>query len=118
MIVYNGALYLRATDGTDGWELYKYNGSTLSPVADINSGAGNGLAASVTFGVYNNTLYFGAASDGTNYKLYKYDGIGVTQVVVSAWGANPNPGQSAVFNGRLYFSATDGTTGVELWVLY
>jgi ELWxxDGT repeat protein len=118
MIVYNGALYLRATDGTDGWELYKYNGSTLSPVADINSGAGDGLAASVTFGVYNNTLYFGATDGVHGNQLYKYDGTSVTQAATINSSGDANPGQFAVLNNRLYFAATDGTTGTELWVLY
>jgi hypothetical protein len=29
-----------------------------------------------------------------------------------------NPGQFVVFNGKLYFSATDGVHGTELWSLY
>ncbi len=29
-----------------------------------------------------------------------------------------NPGHFAVFNNKLYFAATDGNNGVEIWVLY
>jgi ELWxxDGT repeat protein len=118
MIVYNGALYLRATDGTDGYELYKYDGITLSRVADINPGPGDGLACTVTFGVYNNALYFGATDGVHGNQLYKCDGTGVTLVKTINPTGNANPGQFAVYNERLYFQASDGSSGAELWVMY
>jgi ELWxxDGT repeat protein len=123
MIVYNNALYFRATDGASGYELYKYDGSTLSRVADLNPGSGDGLASTVTFGVYSGALYFGA-TDGTSVgnQLYKYDGTSVTLVRTINPTGDANPGQFAAVmingNQRLCFSANDGTNGAELWVLY
>jgi hypothetical protein len=51
-------------------------------------------------------------------QLYKYDGTSVTQAATINSSGDANPGQFAVLNNRLYFAATDGTTGTELWVLY
>ena len=66
-------LYFRATDGTNGYELWKSDGTASGTVMvkDINSGSGDSSPSSLT--AVGNTLYF-QADDGTNgYELWKYD---------------------------------------------
>jgi hypothetical protein len=75
------------------------------------------VGANVTFGVLNNVLYFPATADGTHYDLYKYDGSSVTLVKTFGATAAQAPGQFSAVNGKVYFQANDGTTGMELWVL-
>ncbi len=71
LTVFNNELYFNAYDGTNGYELWKYDGTNApSMVADINSGSGSSSPSRLT--VLNNELYF-RASDGTyGYELWKY----------------------------------------------
>ena len=67
-------LYFSATDGTDGRELWKTDGTSSGTVLvkDINSGAGSSLPSA--FVVFNNTLFF-RADDGINgFELWESDG--------------------------------------------
>jgi ELWxxDGT repeat protein len=110
MVVCNGALFLRSTDGA----LQKYNGSSFT---NLTNGSLT-LGTNVTFGVLNNVLYFPATADGTHYDLYKYDGSSVTLVKTFGSTMAQAPGQFSAVNGKLYFQANDGTAGMELWVLH
>jgi ELWxxDGT repeat protein len=62
LTVYDGKLYFQAYDGTNGSELWVYDGSTASMVADINS---SGSSSPDNLTVYDGRLYF-QANDGTN----------------------------------------------------
>ena len=113
-------LYFSANDGSTGVELWKFDGSTASRVADIYSGTDssnipyNSYPTSLT--AISNTLYF-AANDGTHgTELWKSDSTGTTIVK----DINPNSGSSypthlTAVGGTLYFSANNGSKGVELW---
>ena len=71
LTVFNNELYFSAYDATNGYELWKYDGTNApSMVANINPGSGNSYPESLT--VFNNELYF-SADDGTNgVELWKY----------------------------------------------
>jgi len=117
-------LYFRAQDGTNGYELWKSDGTASGTVMvkDINSGGSGSFPDGLT--AVGNILYF-AANDGTNgHELWKSDGTANGTVMVKDINIGPAdsidvytheaPGMTAVGN-TLYFSATDGTNGFELW---
>jgi len=69
-------------------------------------------------------LYFAAGGPGDGYELWKSDGTAEGTVLVKniyavAGGPNPsggsNPAHLTDVNGTLFFSAHNGTEGVELW---
>ncbi|MEL0332101.1 MAG: ELWxxDGT repeat protein, partial [Candidatus Poseidoniales archaeon] len=132
-------LYFRGNDGTNGWELWKSDGtdSGTEMVKDINSGQGWGMHWTSRFtpvGV-GNEVYF-AATDGTNgNELWKTDGTASGTVMVknindgsvypysqdslnpTTHDVCPEPGRRHCIemNNEFYFSATNATNGTELW---
>jgi ELWxxDGT repeat protein len=110
-------LFFRASDGTNGGELWKSDGTTAGTVMvkDIYSGSSSGSADHLT--AVGNTLYF-KASDGTNgAELWKSDGTTAGTVMVkdiNSGGASIPQHLTAVGN-TLFFQAIDGTNGNELW---
>ena len=104
MAVFNGALYYSATDFL-GTELYGYDGSNVTRLADYVAGG--------KF-VYNGALYFDEGF--TDDELYKYDGTNVSLVANIYPGPTGSfPSSFAVYNGVMYFRATDAIAGSELW---
>lgn len=72
LTVFNNALYFSANGDASGFELWKFDGTTATRVADINT-AGNSSPAYLT--VHNNELYFQAnGNDGTGLELWKFRG--------------------------------------------
>ncbi len=114
----NNTVFFRATDPTNGYELWKSDGTGTGTVLvkDIRPGA-PGSYPGYLINV-NGTLLF-RANDGSNgYELWKSDGTGAGTVQVK----DIQPGASNSFtyfltnvNGTLFFSANDGTSGQELW---
>ncbi len=119
-----GTIYFAANDGTNGNELWKTDGTTAGTtlVKDINTSAAGADSNPSGLTNLNGTLVFRAHDGLTGNELWKSDGTsaGTTQVINlrPAGGGSDlgsDPGSLTSANGLLYFSANDGTNGVELW---
>jgi ELWxxDGT repeat protein len=118
LTVFGDELVFHADDGTTGIEVWGYDGTSVTQIADIKPGAANGLIGPFLFSVFGNELIFTASDGATGPELWGYDGTNVTQV------ADIDPGSSGsfagfhgftVFGGELVFPADDAMTGEEPW---
>ncbi|HEY2354847.1 MAG TPA: ELWxxDGT repeat protein [Gaiellaceae bacterium] len=120
----NGTLYFSANDGSTGPELWKSDGTAAGTVRvkDIRPGPGGSLRYGAQFTNVNGTLFF-TADDGTaGAELWKSDGTTAGTVLVkdihpgdASYNYGSYPSSLTNVNGTLFFAATDGTTGTELW---
>jgi ELWxxDGT repeat protein len=137
---FDGKLFFRANDGTTGAELWTSDGtaSGTTLLKDINPSQGYyyygtyypGPQGSYPgqFTAVGGTLFF-VANDGTDgNELWKTDGTATGTALVADLDTgsstdyfgdvNPNssnPRSLTAFHGLVYFSATDGSDGRELW---
>ena len=133
----NGTLYFSADDGSRGRELWKSNGTSAGTVLvkDIRVASVGSFPAQLT--TVGNQLFFIANDGNTGAELWKSDGTSTGTVFVRdintgvyytqgygpggypiTYGPFPNPAGAANlmnFNGELFFSASDGVHGNELW---
>jgi ELWxxDGT repeat protein len=126
-----GTLFFPVSDGTHGDELWRTDGTAAGTqmVADINPGSGSSYPSNLIN--VGGTLFF-SANDGTHgTELWRSNGVTSGTVLVKdiSPGSHlagptghqylvPNssyPGNLMNFAGTLFFSANDGTHGVELW---
>jgi ELWxxDGT repeat protein len=112
--VFDNALYFNADDGVHGRELWKYDGTTTSLVADLNPGSGSSGPDYLT--VFDNALYF-SANDGVHGRyLWKYDGTTASLVAdINPGSGHSYPTNLTVFDNALYFIAYDGVHDRDLW---
>jgi ELWxxDGT repeat protein len=117
-IEYNGRLFFLADDGTHGYELWATDGTTSGTqmVKDIAPGISN-AGISIDFGMvlFNNKLFF-IANDGMHGReLWVSDGTTNGTNLIKDINANGDAFVSTVhftlYNGILYFIATDVTNG-------
>jgi len=120
--IFGSTLYFQATDGTNGAELWKSDGTEAGTVMvkDIYPGSSDGNP--VELAVINTTLFFRATDSASGYKLWKSDGTEAGTVIVKVLnsdsefslitGGNSN---FTVLNNALYFLSNDGVHGQELW---
>jgi ELWxxDGT repeat protein len=127
----NGTLYFAANDGTNGFELWKSDGSSggttiVTPGGGINANPGpSASSAPHELTNVNGTLLFAAFTGNSGNELWKTDGTPTgTELVMDINPGNTedppfedssNPGELTSVGSTLYFSAYDGIKGAELW---
>ncbi len=121
LTIYNNELYFSAFTNTNGRELYKTNGTTVTLVKDIAVGTEDGIENS-TFIELNGLLYFFAQDTaGTGFDLWRTDGTTNGTVKMVNHNSNSIAGNKLYFrklNNELYFLAqdmNDVTVGIELY---
>jgi ELWxxDGT repeat protein len=122
-IPYNGFVYCNATDGVNGFELVRTDGTLAGTtlVKDIVPGAAEGNPG--PFAVLGNRLFFFATDPTNGTELWISDGtsagtnllIDIAPGVASSVTNSPFAANLVVAGDRLFFPANDGTNGVELW---
>ncbi len=117
----NGWAYSAATNLGNNQEPWVLNVTTLEvrQLAEIQPGIGSSLSQEFT--QLGNDVYFRGNSGSTDNQLFKvtFDGngdpVGIELVRDINTSGNDNVGNIAVYNGELYFAATNGSDGRELW---
>ncbi len=121
-----GTLFFTANDGTNGYELWKSDGTQAGTVLvkDIWPGSlpSSPWSSRSDLTNVNGTLFFVAADGVHGSELWKSDGTEAGTVLVKdIWpGSDPSscysgPSSLTNVNGTLFFIANDGTHGYELW---
>jgi ELWxxDGT repeat protein len=111
LAVFDEKLFFTVDNGSDGLELYVNDTGAITLFKDLNPGPEGSDVRELT--VSGNTLYFIA-----NDNLYKSDGTAAnTEKVSSFTSSEYHRGRNlyAVGDGKVIFSANDGTHGHEPW---
>ncbi|MFM7166835.1 MAG: ELWxxDGT repeat protein [Planctomycetaceae bacterium] len=119
--ILNDVLYFTATNGTEGYELWRTDGTAAgtSMVIDLWTGADSGRPDSIK--VLNGCLTFAAMTSYSGWQLWSSDGTALgTQLLSDAYVMWSYPSSLLVVPGLtggsvLYFAADDGVHGTELW---
>ncbi|PQJ78549.1 T9SS type A sorting domain-containing protein [Polaribacter porphyrae] len=119
-IGYNNKVYFTADNAINGRELWVTDGTETNTkmITDMHPGANDSFYVAPNFTVYKNELYFTGFTPATGVELYKMNANEtITNVLdINPGGANHSyPKDLFVFDGKLFFSADDGTNGYELW---
>jgi ELWxxDGT repeat protein len=130
---FNGAVYFAANGGTNNSGLWKSDGTAAGTVFV----KGISRFSTVRFTTVGSTLYFAAESNNKGIELWKSDGTtaGTSMVkdiddgthqdfyfdpfffdpIIYTAPNSSSPAELTNVDGTLYFTATDGTAGRELW---
>lgn len=118
---YAGKLYFKATDGTNGAELWSTDGTSAGTTfIDLWPGPGSGSPYCIT--VLNGKLIFSASDSLHGSELWTSDGTtGGTSMIkdINPGMVSSSPGDYSaftLFNGKLYYDAVTVASGDELWV--
>ena len=118
-----------ADNGANGRELWKTDGTTAGTalLKEIRPGAYGGFSnyAPGQFAVAGGTVFFAADNGANGMELWKTNGTTAGTVLVRdiqpgtysvGQGKSSSPEELTAAGGRLFFTADDGVSGVELWI--
>ncbi|MBS1587596.1 MAG: T9SS type A sorting domain-containing protein [Bacteroidetes bacterium] len=121
-VVCSGKIYFQNDNDTAGAELWISDGTTIGTymVKDIEPGSFG--SSPREFVELNGKVFFGATTQNEGAEVWITDGTDAGTHIIK--DINPGPASSrhstayspVVYNGRIYFRATDGVHGQELWV--
>jgi ELWxxDGT repeat protein len=118
----NGTLFFQASDGTNGNELWKSDGTEVGTTMVKDIAVPNGHALNSSSPMFltnvNGTLFFTAENGTEGRELWKSSGteLGTTMVKdINPGSGGSSPADLTAINSTLFFSANDGTNGYELW---
>jgi trimeric autotransporter adhesin len=114
----HNVMFFAATNGINGMELWKTDGTDNGTVMvkDIKAGSANSSIGYLT--EVNHALFFVANNGSNGTELWKSDGTtaGTTMVKdIRPGSMGSNPSGLVNLNGVVYFAADDGINGMELW---
>jgi ELWxxDGT repeat protein len=118
----NGSLIFAADDGTHGNELFISDGTAAGTkiLKDIRPGSGDSNPGNLKYA--DGKIYF-TADDGVNgSELWVTDGTAAHTFMIKNINTNTSgsddsyPSGFTAYNGKVYFSATDGDYGFQLYV--
>ncbi|MEO6949422.1 MAG: T9SS type A sorting domain-containing protein [Ginsengibacter sp.] len=141
MIPFNNKLFLSVADVGMNIELWSTDGTTTKLVKEINPGPNGSVPLLLSSVILNNKLIFMASSDASGFELWSTDGSEVGTTLIKDINTNPGEGsdptlmpvfidfdysspdyqsmdfynRTANFNGYIFFSADDGSSGLQLW---
>jgi ELWxxDGT repeat protein len=129
LTVSGGTLYFQATNEANGYEVFRIGSGGIAQVVETsavpNGGISPGMAGSVPTRLtdVSGTIYFNASTVTDGYELWRVNAQGFAELVDDGLaGAGIAPGASSSapnyltnVNGSLYFTADDGSRGIELW---
>ncbi len=113
-----GTLFFTAYDDTNGYELWKSDGTATGTVLVKDIRGGSTSSAPRNLVAVGNTLYFRAYTDANGYELWKSDGTAAGTVLVkdiNSGSTGSYPNYLTNVSGKLFFQASDGSNGAELW---
>ena len=118
---FTGLLYFQGSDGTNGDELWRSDGTAdgTGMVKDIRSGSSSSYPGNYGFAQLNSKVYF-AANDGEHGReLWVTDGSSLgTKMVKDIYGEGSYgslPHKYFATDDYIFFYANDGSHGYEVW---
>lgn len=109
----DGNLYFAANDSTARSKLYKLSSTEIRKISSINAGNADAPAYVTTLG---SMTYFQMFVSGARTKLFKTDGTTLSQVSdTSSAGGDSSFEHTAVYNGEIYFTASNATGRQKLF---
>jgi ELWxxDGT repeat protein len=116
----NGTLYLVATDGFSGYEIYKSNGTAAGSIQASDLLPGNNSTQRPQQLTACNGKVFFTLDGGNGTELYVSDGTIAGSGIVTSPSTNVNgfgsqPKQLFAFNNELFFIKGDEDYGREIW---
>jgi len=114
----NGTLFFFGFDATNGSQLWKSDGSTVSFVHNFTPGFVGSEFDFSNLTASGNLLFFSYNSPTNGTELFRSDGTDAGTFMpkdIFQGASSSVPSSLTDNNGRLYFSADDGINGNELW---